>query len=149
MSGPLLSLWPLDSPRDITTINCLNSTIDNFFSLRISSPLQTENYAWLQGNIFRCNKEQLDGRQQNLHPFSIQVISLVDRYWVECALELRQGVVPSANVAPVLLPPLQPGQQVRPWKTLLGHFWTFVCSGVHREGRPACETSRGRRSCQR
>ena len=81
--------------------------------------------------------------------FSIQVISVVDRYWVECALELRQGVVPSANVAPVLLPPLQPGQQVRPWKTLLGHFWTFVCSGVHREGRPACETSRGHRSCQR
>ena len=61
--------------------------------------------------------EKLHGRQQNLHLFSIQVISLVDRYWVECALELRQGVVPSANVAPVLLPPLQPGQQVCPWNT--------------------------------
>ena len=62
--------------------------------------------------------------------FSIQVISLVDRYWVECALELRQGVVPSANVAPVLLPPLQPGQQVRPWNTFLGHFWTFLSAQV-------------------
>ena len=66
--------------------------------------------------------EKLHGRQQNLHLFSIQVISLVDRYWVECALELRQGVVPSANVAPVLLPPLQPGQQVLPAGTLFGTF---------------------------
>ena len=40
------------------------------------------------------------------------MISPVDRYWVECSLELRQGVVPSANVAPVLLPPLQPAQRV-------------------------------------
>ena len=43
---------------------------------------------------------------------AIQVVSPVDRYWVECSLELRQGVVPSANVAPVHLPPLQPGQRV-------------------------------------
>ena len=60
--------------------------------------------------------------------FSIQVISLVDRYWVECALELRQGVVPSANVAPVLLPPLQPGQQVCPWNTLFGLFCLVRCA---------------------
>ena len=105
--------------------------MDKFFSLRISSPLQTENYAWLPGSIFRCNKDQLDGRQQNLHLFSIQVISLVDRYWVECALELRQGVVPSANVAPVLLPPLQPGQQVPPWNTfwdIFGLFFLLRCA---------------------
>ena len=58
------------------------------------------------------------------------MISLVDRYWVECALELRQGVVPSANVAPVLLPPLQPGQQVPPGTPFWNIFGTFFSAQV-------------------
>jgi len=42
----------------------------------------------------------------------LQVLHNVDRYWVECKLDLRQGLLPSANVTPVKVPPLQDGQQI-------------------------------------
>jgi len=55
----------------------------------------------------------------------LQVVQNVDRYWVECKLDLRQGLLPSANVTPVEIPPLQDGQK-----------------NLHRPLRVLCSTSR-------
>jgi len=40
------------------------------------------------------------------------VVQSIDRYWVKCKLDLRQGLLPSANVTPVEIPPLQDGQKI-------------------------------------
>eukprot|EP00092_Neocalanus_flemingeri_P047053 GFUD01053191.1.p1 GENE.GFUD01053191.1~~GFUD01053191.1.p1 ORF type:complete len:171 (-),score=27.88 GFUD01053191.1:65-577(-) len=42
----------------------------------------------------------------------LQVVQNIDRYWVECKLDLRQGLLPSANVTPVEILPLQNGQKI-------------------------------------
>ena len=42
----------------------------------------------------------------------LQVVGVVDKFWVNCRLDLRRGLVPSANVSPILLFPLEPGQRI-------------------------------------
>jgi hypothetical protein len=35
---------------------------------------------------------------------AVQVVEVVDRFWVECCLDLRRGCVPAANIAPLPIP---------------------------------------------
>ena len=50
-----------------------------------------------------------------------QVVRSVDRYWVECSLDARQGNIPAANISPVLLPALQRGQKICVVRSALPH----------------------------
>ena len=43
---------------------------------------------------------------------NFQVISVGDKFWSECRLDQRQGLVPAASIAPVSLSPLRAGQQI-------------------------------------
>ena len=36
----------------------------------------------------------------------------MDKFWVNCRLDLRRGLVPSANVSPITLSQLKPGQRI-------------------------------------
>ena len=36
----------------------------------------------------------------------------MDKFWVSCRLDLRRGLVPSANVSPITLAQLEPGQRL-------------------------------------
>ena len=45
----------------------------------------------------------------------------MDRYWVECSLDARQGNIPAANISPVLLPALQRGQKICVVRSALPH----------------------------
>ena len=42
----------------------------------------------------------------------LQVVSVVDKFWVSCQLDLRTGLVPAANVSPITLSQLRPGQRI-------------------------------------
>ena len=43
---------------------------------------------------------------------NFQVISVGDKFWSECRLDQRQGLVPGASIAPVNLSPLRAGQRI-------------------------------------
>lgn len=43
---------------------------------------------------------------------NFQVISVGDKFWSECRLDQRQGLVPAASIAPVSLSPLSAGQLI-------------------------------------
>ena len=42
----------------------------------------------------------------------LQILSVVDKFWVECRLDQREGSVPAANIAPVSLTGLLQPEEV-------------------------------------
>ncbi|XP_023347442.1 uncharacterized protein LOC111716237 [Eurytemora carolleeae] len=42
----------------------------------------------------------------------LQVTHVLDKFWVECNIDLRSGYVPAANIAPVNLPRLENGEGI-------------------------------------